>query len=81
MAEGSDCSAQRGFPGAKIQIREQAFNVNRQAILGGSASGESYLWDPAPLVENIGRHTVLGSPTTQSLPPNDGSRGLPSMLL
>jgi hypothetical protein len=55
--------------------------VDRQAILGGSAPGESYLWDPAPFVgENIGMHTVLGSKGNQgqSLPPNDGSWGLPS---
>jgi hypothetical protein len=34
--------------------------VDRQAILGGSAPGESYLQDPAPFVrENIGRHTLI----------------------
>jgi hypothetical protein len=46
--------------------------------------GESYLRDPALFVgENIGRHTVPGSQGNQgqSLPPNDGSWGLPYRLL
>jgi hypothetical protein len=42
--------------------RGHALNVDRQAILGGSAPSESYLQDPAPFVrENIGRHTIPGS--------------------
>jgi hypothetical protein len=64
--------------------RGHAFNVDRQAILGGSAPGESYLQDPAPFLgENIGKHTVLGSQGNQdqSLPPNDGSQGLLARLL
>jgi hypothetical protein len=53
--------------------------VDRHAILGVSAPGESYLQDSAPFVrENIGRHTVPGSPENwgQSLPPNGRSLGL-----
>jgi hypothetical protein len=61
-----------------------AYNVDRQAGLGGSAPGESYLQDTAPFLgENIGRHTVLSSQGNQgqSLPPNNGSWGLLSRLL
>jgi hypothetical protein len=50
------------LPRDKVQTQGQGFNVDRQAILGGSAPGESYLQDPAPFVrENIGRHTVPSS--------------------
>jgi hypothetical protein len=51
--------------------------VDRQATLGGSAHGESYLQDPAPFVgENIGRHIVPSSQGNlgHSLPPNRVSR-------
>jgi hypothetical protein len=66
MAGGSDRSTLRGFPWDKVQTRGHAFNVDRQAILGGSAPGESYVQDPAPFVrENIGRHTVPDSQGNQ----------------
>jgi hypothetical protein len=71
------------YPG-QSQTQGHAFNMVRQAILGGSTTGESYLQDPAPFFgENIGRHTVPGSQGNrgQSLLPNDGSRDLPSRLL
>jgi hypothetical protein len=71
-------------PGGKVQTQGHAFNVDRLAILGGSAPRESYLWDPAPFVgENIGRHTVPSSQGNrgQSLPPNDRYQGLPYRLL
>jgi hypothetical protein len=59
VAGGSDSNAQRGSSRGKVQTRGHAFNVDRQAILGGSAPKESYLRDPAPFVgENIGRHIV-----------------------
>jgi hypothetical protein len=64
------------LPWGKVQTQGHAFHVDRQAILGGSASRESYFWDSAPFVrENTGRNTVPGSPGNrdQSLPPNDGS--------
>jgi hypothetical protein len=49
------------LPRGRVQTRGHTFNVNRQAILRGSAPGGSYLWDPAPFLgEIIGRHTVLG---------------------
>jgi hypothetical protein len=67
----------------KGQETHMLSNMDRQAILGGSAPGESCLQDPAPFVgENIGRHTVPGSQGNQghSLPPNDGSLGLSSRL-
>jgi hypothetical protein len=50
--------------------------MDSQAILGGSAHGESYRWDPAPFVgENNGKHSVPGSQGIQgqSLPHNDES--------
>jgi hypothetical protein len=53
--------------------------VNRQVILGGSAHGKSYLWDPTPLFgENIGIHTVFipQGNRDQTLLPNDGFWGL-----
>jgi hypothetical protein len=49
-----------------------------------SAPRGSYLRDPALFAREItGRHTVLSSQGNQdqSLPPNDGSQGLPSRLL
>jgi hypothetical protein len=83
MAGGADHSAQRLHWG-KVQTQGHAFNVDKQAILEGSAPGGSHPQDPDPFVgENIGRHTVLCSQGNQgqSLPPNDRSWGLPSRLL
>jgi hypothetical protein len=51
------------LPLGKVQTQGHAFSVDRQAILGGSAPRESFLWDPAPFFgENIGSHTVSSSP-------------------
>jgi hypothetical protein len=52
------------LPQGKVQTQGHAFNVDRQAILGGSAPGESYLQDPSPICrgKNIGRHTVMMGP-------------------
>jgi hypothetical protein len=47
--------------------------VDRQAILGGSAPGESYLQDPAPFVrENTGRHSVLRGTEVRASHPMTG---------
>jgi hypothetical protein len=68
------------LPQGRVQTRGHAFNVDRQAILGGSAPGRSHLWDPVPFVsEIIGRHTIHSSlgKRGQSLPLNEGSQGPP----
>jgi hypothetical protein len=49
-------------PSGMIQTHRHVFNVDRKAILRGSAPEGNHLWDPAPSAgEIIGRHTVLGS--------------------
>jgi hypothetical protein len=40
--------------------------VDRQAILGGSAPGESYLWDPAPFVGENMEDPLRGTETRAS---------------
>jgi hypothetical protein len=57
---------------------EQAGHFRRECPRG------SHLLDPAPFVRKItGRYTILSSQENQgqSLPPNNGSWGLPSRLL
>jgi hypothetical protein len=46
MVGGSDCSAER-FPWGTVQTHVHVFNVDRKAILRGSAPRGSHLQDPA----------------------------------